>query len=121
MAAEHDGLKSFKLWTKIIMKKKKLCNQTDFALMRVVRESLEMILQIRQRGPGSAAAAALVGVATFSPRISEDGVTFEPCGRGAEHERVLSVVEWRWRTERRPGWRDRWRDGGGRWTEGERE
>lgn len=81
--------------------------------MRVVRESLEMILQIRQRGPESAAAAALVGVATFSPRISEDGVTFEPCGRGAEHERVLSVVEWRWRTERRPGWRDRWRDGRG--------
>lgn len=39
-------------------------------------------------------------------------MTFDPRGRGAKHERVLSGVEWRWRTERRPGWRDRWRDRG---------
>lgn len=58
--------------------------------------------KLDSRGPKSTAVAAaavvmvvMVGVATFSHSISEDGKTFKPGGRGAEHKRVLSVLKWR--------------------------
>lgn len=111
LPTEHDGLKFFKLWTKILIKKSYATN----GLCSHPRCG-SLISKLDSRCPKSTSAATtVVGDATFSPTISKDGTTSEPRGRGAEHERVLSVVEWQWRTEQRPGWRSRWRDG---WRDG---